>query len=73
MKTYVFCLIVIFCFLLPLMSGCKVNVKELDRFLNSSLPYITTTVRLYTDNDSGDESWRDNNDEHFDWLWWPFN
>ncbi len=24
-------------------------------------------------NDGDDESWWDNNDEHFDWQWWPFN
>ena len=58
--------------LLP--SGCDWNdVSAVVGYLSyGGSPVSLVSIYDY-DSGGGDEDWWHENDQHFDWLWWPFN
>jgi len=59
---------------LTLLTGCDVSWQAVSAAVAVASRQPVLAVLALSDLDNNDdESWWDNNDEHFDWAWWPFN
>ena len=60
--------------MLLLTTGCDVpwNAVSAALAVVAGEPGLALLALNNLDDDDG-ENWWDNNDEHFDWHWWPFN
>jgi len=57
---------------LILLTGCDVSWQQVTAAVAVVARQPAFAILALNDNNDH-ESWWDNNDEHFDWAWWPFN